>query len=71
MCSVKYSSCVCPYSVFGGGRDGMVLQQLQLGLAAMDPATPHGGMAGHIRSQLIFEFYSKPAADAMSSTDFQ
>lgn len=46
-----------------------MLQQLQLGLAAMDPATPHGGVAGHIRSQLIFEFYTK-ATGAMTHAEF-
>ena len=57
-------------SAFGGDRGGLTLQQLQLGLAAMDPATPHGGVAGHIRSQLIFESYTK-GTGAMNLAEFR
>ena len=37
--------------------DGEV-EELQVGLCAMDPATPYGSVSGQLRCQFIFRYYN-------------
>ena len=50
-------------SAFRGGSskpdsDGLTLLELQVGLCSLDPLTPHGGVCGQLRCQMIYNFYT-------------
>ena len=38
--------------------DGLTLLELQVGLCCLDPLTPHGGVCGQLRCQMIYNFYT-------------
>ena len=50
---------------------GLTLDELQIGLCALDPATPHGAIPGQIRCQFIFRFYNTTGNGSLLYTEFE
>ena len=64
--------CTCIYCrAFGGHDGGLTLQQLQVGVAAMEPATPHGGICGQVRAEMIFKYYNKRENGSLNLQEFR
>jgi hypothetical protein len=59
------------YRAFGGNDGGLTLQQLQVGVAAMEPATPHGGICGQVRAEMIFKYYNKRENGSLNLQEFR
>ena len=51
--------------------EGLTLEELQVGLCAMDPATPHGSVSGQLRCQFIFRYYNSSGKGFMSFQEFK
>lgn len=50
---------------------GLTLQELQLGLCALDPTTPHGAIPGQLRCQFIYRFYNTSGKGLLTFSDFK
>lgn len=42
-----------------------------MGLCAMDPTTPHGGLSAQFRCQFIFQFYNVSQTETLSFAEFK
>ena len=47
------------------------LPELQVGLCALDPATPHGATPGQVRCQLIFKYYNTSSSGVITYPEFR
>lgn len=50
---------------------GITLEELQIGLCAMDPATPHGAVPGQLRCQFIFKYYNTSGTGQLTHNEFK
>ena len=51
--------------------EGLTLKELQVGLCAMDPVTPHGGLSAQFRCEFIFHYYNTSGSGTLSFQEFQ
>ena len=51
--------------------DGLTLLELQVGLCCLDPLTPHGGVCGQLRCQMIYNFYNTLGKNGLAFDDFK
>ncbi|XP_003384155.1 PREDICTED: uncharacterized protein LOC100639057 isoform X2 [Amphimedon queenslandica] len=61
----------CFRSLRSSIEGGLTLEELQVGLCALDPATPHGSVSGQLRCQFIFRFYNVSGKGFMSFQEFR
>ena len=52
-------------------QNQLTYEEVLFGVAAMDPATPHGGPSGELRCRYIFKFYSSEQENAISLEKFK
>ena len=71
MCAGVYVLvCVCVY-VCWCDVCWCVCVLVQVGLCALDPTTPHGGLSAQFRCQFIFQYYNTLRTDTLSFTEFR
>ena len=61
----------CIYRALSTSGVGLTLQELQLGLCALDPTTPHGAIPGQLRCQFIYRFYNTSGKGLLTFSDFK
>jgi diadenosine tetraphosphatase ApaH/serine/threonine PP2A family protein phosphatase len=49
----------------------LTLEEVMLGICALDPATPHGSTPGQIRCQFIFRYYTSSGQSYMTFNEFR
>ncbi|XP_065196335.1 uncharacterized protein LOC135827834 [Sycon ciliatum] len=60
----------CFYVLDVHGRATLTVLDLCLGLAALDPATPHGGVCAEVRCRMIFRYYDISHDGRLSFSEF-
>ena len=58
-------------SLRSSNEGGLTLEELQVGMCALDPATPHGSVSGQLRCQFIFRYYNISGKGFMSFQEFR